>query len=560
MQEGACREQSERTVLRFEDLPFSRVPGQSKLFLQYLSDPVSLQKYFPSTVSNIGELSSRKDEVLASHLVDREAMCEVLMDQNAAFGGGRASAENVLKLKDAASVAVLTGQQAGLFTGPLYTIYKALSAIRISEELNARGVKSVPVFWIATQDHDFEEVSNAWAIGHDGKLVETRFSVPEPERGKPVGKIAFDSSIESLISDWLGSMASSVSSPEIVKLLSDSYSAGSSFGLAFGKTLAKLFERYGLVIFDPLDDRVQRLAGPIVSGAIERSEEVVAALRTRSSDLQADGYHAQVLIGENYFPLFWHSDDGRRSSIKRTDSGKYRVSGSKSEFTAGKLSAVARSEPERFSAGVMLRPIVQDFLFPTICYVGGGAEIAYFAQNSEAYRILKRPATPIFHRQSFTVVEPKHSRTSEKYKLIFEDVFRGFDALLPEIIERLIDPDTSRVFADVEEKINTELNRLDQQLSQIDPTLSANLATRRRKIIYHIGALRTKFERARIQKDETANRRLRSLFVTLYPENVLQERMLNFAHFANLYGVNFIEWIHDSIDVNNKDHRILYIR
>jgi uncharacterized protein YllA (UPF0747 family) len=207
----------------------------------------------------------------------------------------------------------------------------------------------------------------------------------------------------------------------------------------------------------------------------------------------------------------------------------------------------------------MLRPVVQDFLFPTLCYFGGGAEIAYFAQNSEVYRILGRPVTTIMHRQSFTIVAAKHARTMEKYGLEFLDLFAGFENLLPKIIEQVIDPATPAMFANAEEKINIELNRLDRQLSKIDPTLADSLATRRRKIIYHIGALRKKFQRTMFDKDETVKRQIRAMFATLLPTGVLQERKLNFASFADRYGMEFIDWIYEEVDLDNKDHQLIYL-
>jgi bacillithiol synthase len=202
---------------------------------------------------------------------------------------------------------------------------------------------------------------------------------------------------------------------------------------------------------------------------------------------------------------------------------------------------------------------VQDFLFPTVCYFGGGAEIAYFAQNSEVYRILDRPVTPILHRQSFTVVEAKHGRTLEKYGLSFTDLFAGMDAVLPRIVDKFIDPNTARIFAEAEEKINTELNRLDQTLSQMDVTLAANLATRRRKIIYHIGALRKKYHFRRAERDETIGRRVRNAFTALMPHGHLQERTLNAASFADRLGPAFIDIIYDSIDLDDKGHRVIYL-
>jgi bacillithiol synthase len=558
MPETACREQSETIGPRFQDVPFSSVPGQSKLFLQYLADPESLRRYYPSAVPSIADLVVRKADVLANHQVDRDAICDILAEQNSSFGAKAATGASIAMLRESDCVAVLTGQQAGLFSGPLYTIYKVLSAIRVAEKLRDLGVKAVPVFWMATEDHDFEEVSNAFAVDAIGGLTASKVEIAAEDRGKPVGSIRFDKNVVTAISEWFEQLSHSEFSAAIENELSEHYSLGSTFGTAFGCLLTRLFSSRGLIVFDPLDERIKKLATPIYETAIKRSKDIMDTLRRRSDELAADGFQAQVLVEENYFPLFWTDEAGRRVSVKRSGDGKYRITGSRIEFNDEELLDAVRKQPSRFSPGVMLRPVVQDFLFPTICYIGGGAEIAYFAQNSEVYRIVERPVTPIFHRESVTIVEPKHARTLEKYGLKFEDVFRGFDALLPEIIERVIDPETPRIFADVEERINTELNRLDRHLSPIDPTLAESLAKRRRKIIYHIGALRTKFERARIEKDEIANRRLHALFTSLFPNDGLQERTLNFASFANHYGVQFVDWIYESIDVDSKDHRVVY--
>jgi uncharacterized protein YllA (UPF0747 family) len=229
------------------------------------------------------------------------------------------------------------------------------------------------------------------------------------------------------------------------------------------------------------------------------------------------------------------------------------------KFTRDELAHIAENEPERLSPGVMLRPVVQDYLFPTICYFGGGAEIAYFAQNSEVYRILERPVTPILHRQSFTVIDARAARTLDKYDLKFADLFKGFEPLASGIVERFVNPTASRLFADAEENINLELDRLDQEISRIDPTLAENLATRRRKILYHIGALRKKFHRVQIERDEIADRQLRGLFASLLPDGQLQERRLNVGSFLARYGPYFIDWVYDSVDLDERGHRLLYL-
>ena len=157
------------------------------------------------------------------------------------------------------------------------------------------------------------------------------------------------------------------------------------------------------------------------------------------------------------------------------------------------------------------------------------------------------------------MVGPKASRILDKFELALSDLFAGYEALLPRIVDRFVNPKTARLFADAEENINLELNRLDQELSRIDPTLAANLATRRRKILYHIAALQKKFRRVQVERDETVNRQLRLLLAELLPHGQLQERRLNIGSFTARYGPTFIDTVYDSIDLDDRGHRILYL-
>ncbi len=554
-----CPNSSGIIKLRVESLPFSAIPGQSSLFTQYQQDPLSLRTYYPNAVGSHMQIADRIPEVLECYKTDRGLLCDALDSTNRAYDAPEEVIENINLLREQRTVAVVTGQQAGLFSGPIYTIYKALSAIRMAECLNARGFKTIPVFWAATEDHDFEEVSEAFAIDGDGKLLRSRFHTEETSGGLPVGAVRIDRSIDETIEVMFRGLPKTDFSGELREQLTECWSENAGFGAAFGKFLVKLLGRYGLVVIDPLHEGIERLAAPVYVDAIRKSEEIVSSLTERSRDLERNGYHAQVLVTEDYFPLFWHSDDGKRQALRKAGDDSFKVAGAKREFTRDELAEIAASEPGRFSPGVMLRPVVQDHLLPTVCYFGGGAEIAYFAQNSEVYRVLERPVTPILHRQSFTVVEAKHARTLEKYGLSFEDLFNGLETVLPKVIEEHIDPNMAKVFAEAEEKINTEINRLDQHLARLDRTVAESLATRRRKILFHIAALRKKAYFARIRKDETINRQIESAFTAVLPRMQLQERTLNVGTFLNRYGMYFIDWLYNALDLDDKEHRIIYL-
>lgn len=545
--------------MNVSSIPFESIPGQSRLFLDYLRDPKGLKTYYPNAANSVGDVAAYGVKALAGYTTDRDELCDILVSINDLAGVGEETFKNIDLLRRSDTVAVLTGQQAGLFSGPLYTIYKVLSAVKMARELTAEGVNAVPVFWAATEDHDLEEVSIAHFVSASGEMVSAKYEGVDGDADLQVGEIVIDDSIHREIDQLFDQLPNSEFSADAKNILEGSWQPGSGFGAAFLRTMAKLVGKYGVIFVDPTDDRLRRLAGNIFVGAVQRSDQIVESVIARSAELANDGYHAQVNIGPDYFPIFLIDHDRKRRSLKKIGDGLYRVKGGKQDFTREELQRMAEEKPEQFSPGVMLRPVVQDYLFPTVCYVGGAAELAYFAQNSVVYASLGRSATPGMLRQSFTVVESKHRRALEKLGLSFTDLFEGRTVLGERLGAAILSPEKARVFAEAEERINTELNRLDQQLSPIDPTLVENLAKRRRKILYHIEALRRKTLAAVTRNDETFRRRLDGLFASVLPNGALQERTLNVFSFIDRFGPNFVDWIYDAIDLDDRGHRIIDI-
>ena len=558
-QEIICSCPTGNVVLQTESLPFSEVPHQSKLFIDYQNNPLELKKYYPLAVESHTQISQRIPEVLKNYKADRNMLCDVLEEMNKSCQASEKTLENIKLLRDEDCVAVVSGQQAGLFTGPLYTIYKALSAVKMTECLTARGFKAVPVFWIATEDHDFEEVSKVSVINSLGALVEIKNEPKRCYENLPVGYVNLDDSIKPSIDELFDELPHTEFTDELRNLVEKTWKSGVDYGDAFARLLTDFLGKYGLIVLCPLDVRLKKLATPVYVDAIRKSDEIVSALRERSEELENAGYHAQVLVTEDYFPLFWQSKDRTRHSLKKSASGTFKTKDIEREFTLEELAEIASQEPQRFSPSVVLRSVVQDFLLPTICYFGGAAEIAYFAQSAEVYRILERPVTPIFHRQSFTIVESKHAKTLKKYNLKLKDLFVGIENLTPQIVEEHLNREMGEMFAEVDGNINAELNRLNQKLSEIEPTLAESLAHRRRKIAYHISNLRTKFHNAQMRKDEIISHQIETALNSLVPNKHLQERTLNANSFINLHGLYLIDWIYQAIDLDDKEHRIIYL-
>ena len=556
--EPACHGTPEGAALRVERLPFRGVPHQSRLFLEYLEDPTALRRFYPEAVRTHPELAGRRARVLEAHRTDRDALADALAESNKRWNASAETLANVERLRSKDSVAVVTGQQTGLFTGPLYTLYKALSAVKLAACLTARGTEAVPVFWMATEDHDWAEVRAAQVIACDGRLASVGVPDGLHKEGRQVGGVALDGSVEGATKRLFELLPSSEFLPDLEALVRDAYAPGRLYGEAFARMLAGLTGRYGLVLLDPTDAALKRLAAPLYAEAARLGAEIAAATDARSRELVREGYHAQVHTSPESFPLFL-IEDGARRALARTKNGRYRAKGTNKDWTADELAALALAEPERFSPNVTLRAVVQDYLLPTVAYFGGAAEVAYFAQTAESYRVLNRPATPVLHRASVTVVERRTGRTLERYGLKLEDFFGGLDPVIARVVEGHLGAEVAGAFDETDAAVARALDELQAGLRGFDPTLADALDGGRRKITHQLEGLRARFHRAQMRQDRAVLRQLERAATALYPEKGLQERQVNVTSLLARHGRYLVEWIHDAIDLSTTDHQVVYL-
>ncbi len=556
--EAACYSTPEESGLRVETLPFEKIPHQSRLFLDYLKDPVALRRFYPSAVRFHHELAQRVPEVLTAYQVERNKVCDALAAMNQCWGAADATMDNIRLLRESDCIAVVSGQQAGLFTGPLYTIYKALSAVKLAGCLRQRNTKAVPIFWIAAEDHDFDEVAKAEIISRDCQLKHVEVTTDLHRDGQPVGHVTLDHSIN-LVVDQLFEccLPNSEFAADMKALVKNAWQPGRGYVESFAIMMTSLLGQHGLIFLDPLDPELKKLAAPLYSEAARRAPEIATAIEQRSKDLETAGYHAQVLATANSFPLFLHDEQDRRHAVVRVENGKYRAKDLNEEHTAEELATMALEMPEKFSPNVTLRAVVQDYLLPTIAYYGGAAEIAYFAQTAEVYRVLERPATPILPRSSLTMIERHTGRVMEKFDLSLTDFFEGLEPVMKRVVEEHLSANTAKLFANAEQNVNNELDRLRRELESVDPTLASALDTGRKKINYQLDGLRTRFVRAHMTRDDAAHRQLQRASDQLYPNKDLQERHINITSLLARHGTYVIEWIYNAINLGSNEHQIV---
>ena len=438
----------------------------------------------------------------------------------------------------------------------MFAVYKALTAVKLAEEATAAGVDAVPVFWLATYDHDLAEVNHVSIPGPDGALqVLTTPSHDVP--GAPVSAVRLGEEILPLVDQAANLLGDS----EAAQFLRETYRPGESLGTAFARLYARIFAEWGVILLDASDGELDRVAEPIYRAAIERADELSAALLARGEALEAAGYHQQVKVTESSVLVFT-LQQGARTPIQR------RGKGDTTEFVIGadagaeKLSQselIARigSNPEQFSPNVLLRPIVEDYLLPTLAYTGGAAETAYFAQAGAVYEALLGRVTPIVPRFSATIVEPKMQRLIERHGIAVPDVFAGPEALRRQLAERGLPQDLQAAFEAARKSLDSHLSSVKEKLVKLDRTLVDAADTARSKIEYQLERLHSQVARAEAQKSELVARHAETLSHALYPDKGLQERGIGGIYFLARYGRDFLQHLHDAMQPDCHDHQVL---
>lgn len=538
-------------------LSFKNIPHTTRLYNDYLYDFDKVERFFNSQGKDIESLVKRAAEVTAQSF-NRDLIANILLEQNKKAGASEKTIANIELLRRPDSVVVITGQQAGLFTGPLYTILKALTALKLTSELRDKGLMVVPMFWIASEDHDFAEVDHTEVINRDGNLVTIKYAPPLNSEGNPVGNITLDDSINNNIEELLAALPESEFTPQLKNDLQDSYRAGEGYATAFGKLLMKMLSNYGIVLIDPLDEKIKQASGDLFLNALSQTTKFADQLVNESSELEKAGYHAQVHVTSESVPLFI-LNEGKRTAMQQKQDGKFHLKGIEKSYALNELTETMKRCPSCFSPNATLRPIVQDFLLPTLAYIGGAAEIAYFAQIRSNYKLLGRIEPVILPRASFTLIETRQAKTLNKNDLTFEDLFKGREEIMKQIIEHGPAQATIHAFEETEKIINQQLDRLSEALTLADKSLAEALKGGRDKVLYQVQNLRTRFINNRGKQDETTSQQIDKLFSALYPNKNLQEREINIAYFLSRYGYQLIDRLYEEIEIGFNNHKLIYL-
>jgi len=536
---------------------FKEIPGNTKLFLDYLYDFEKLKGFYKYNFRDKEQFIAKFKQLSESPKEFRNELSTIINNQYKSFDPSSKTLKNISLLKNKETVAVVTGQQLGILGGPLYTFYKIITAIKLCSHLSERydNYHFVPVFWLEGDDHDFEEVRSINVLNDNNELIKISYNdeaTEEEQNRGSIGHLKLKESIGQFLKDYENQLRNTEFKNPIMENLKSFYTEEKTFKEPFKELLFWLFDQYGLVIFDPQDVKVKELLKPVFKKEINDFRNHTEKLVNISASLE-ELYHAQVKIRP--INLFYNYDEGRY--VIEPIENEFRLKGKRKKFTLEELINLIEIEPEKFSPNVLLRPICQDFLFPTGFYISGPSEVAYFAQILPLYEFYDIDPAIIYPRSSVTILEKTLKSVLEKYGLSVKDIFTEPNKLKNQIINNVSDKNLEEIFKETKNQIDLAFDNLKEKLFELDKTMGDVTSKYRLKVLGYIDELKGKAAEAQKKRYEITLRQIDKASANLFPEMNLQERELSFFHYANKYGVDVLKKIFEELAINKFEHQVI---
>jgi bacillithiol synthase len=531
-----------------------RFPWINRLAADYAFDYSRLATFY---AGNPAEPAAWTDAIRRTQQFprQRDAVADLLAAQQQRRGAPAESVAAAARLRDPRTVAVVTGQQAGLFGGPLFTLLKAITAIRLAERVrDVHRVPAVPVFWIDAEDHDWDEVKACGLLDAELNLLSVAVSDPEGANERPVARIQLDESVRSAVADLEAALPSTEFTADLVEQIRRAYRPGAGVAEAFGTWLESILGPKGLVVWDSSDAAGKPLVVNVFSGEIEHAGRTSALATEAGTALAARGYHAQVTAHEGQ-PALFHLD-GHREPVRAQDAGF--AIGDRSYSREELIEAVRRS-PQDFSPNVLLRPLVQDTLFPTVCYVAGPSELAYLGQLRGVYAAFGIPMPLIQQRATATLVDSNTMRFLTRHDFPLEALRAQDEAALNQLLEAQL---PASVEGSLEDAANTVVERMEalaQAVPQIDATLEGATRSTLGRMQDDLRKLHNKIIQAAKRKDETLRRQFQHAQAQAFPDGHPQERTVGFVYFLNKYGPALVDRLADELTLDMGTHWVITI-
>jgi bacillithiol biosynthesis cysteine-adding enzyme BshC len=531
-----------------------RFPWIKRLAADYACDYARVADFF---AGDPADPSAWRDAIARAqqHPRHREAVAGIVSAQQRARRAPPEALAAALRLRDPRAVAIVTGQQAGLFGGPLFTLLKALTAIRLAERTAAEHqVPAVAVFWVDAEDHDWNEVKTCTVLDAALEPVRVALSDPPGAGEGPVAQVSLDGSAATALDTLAQVLPPTSFTPALLDELRQAYTPGTGMAVAFARWLETLLGPRGLVVFDASDPAAKPLVGDVFAQEIERIGDTARLASEAGRALEAAGYHAQVVPQEGQAALFYLN--GARATI-RID-GSQLALGDAATSKAALLERV-RSSPATFSPNVLLRPVIQDTLFPTACYVGGPSEIAYLGQLRRVYEAFGVPMPLLYQRASATLLDSNAMRFLQRHELPLETLRAQDEAALNQLLRAQIPPSVDTCLDEAARTITERLERLAEAVGHIDQTLDAAARSALGRMQDDLKKLHGKIIQAAKRKDDTLRRQFMHARAQAFPGGHPQERVVGLVHFINKYGPALVDRLNEDLPIEQGCHWVVTI-
>ncbi|HXF48566.1 MAG TPA: bacillithiol biosynthesis cysteine-adding enzyme BshC [Verrucomicrobiae bacterium] len=535
------------------EISFQRLPATTRLFADFLYNFKKVEPFLGRDFRDGKSFSAVAEQVLAGRYNRKEAAA-VLTEQNRTFGGGPNTFANLKRFEKSDSLAVFGGQQGGLFGGPIFTLYKAWTVLYLAEKLERElGRPVVPFFWMAGDDHDFAEVNCTCVVDNTNRLVKLEYAPPNPPQGLPMGRVRFDESIGLTLNAWGDAFNPTDFKKDTFDKLSTAYRAGRSFPEAFAFWMNQLLGDSGLIWVNPNDSRLKELAADFFATELGLDGTSQAKVAAVNKQLQASNYHVQVHKTEELLNLFYQPE--KRETVRKFNEGFVTESGRR--FSAAELQEKIHRLPGDFSPNVLLRPVLQSHLFPVVAAVLGPSEVAYFAQIGQLFDLHKLPFPVLWPRKSVTLLESKVTNVLKKHSLSVLDFADDAEVLLGRLVRGNEGKVLEAVSAAVRQTVREAVERLKADLVGIDRTLEKTVEQVKAKFDLEIQNLEKKGIAAAKKKNEVLREQIYRTKELLFPEGVLQERVVNATYFLVKYGFDILPKIKSQVNFENFDHQVV---
>ena len=535
-------------------IALDRLPDFRRLARDYAAGTSTLAPFFAGDPSRADDWRAAIARV-RGRSPDTRGIADVLAAQLRARQAPAAALDAVERLRDPQSVAIVTGQQAGLFGGPLFTLLKALTAVRLAADIARRfEVACEAVFWVDAEDHDWDEVRGCSVL--DGNLERRTISLPADTapQNVPVGNRVLDQQITAALDALAGAMAETDFTAALLEQLREAWRPGSTMAAAFSRWLESILGTRGLIVFDASDAAAKPLVAEVFARELASAGRTAQLATEAGRRLTGLGYQAQVMPQPDGVALF--RLDGGRHALRHD--GEQLSWGTSSE-TADGLEADARAHPDRYSPNVLLRPIVQDTLFPTVAYIAGPSELAYLGQLKGVYEFFDVPMPLIYPRATATILDAGASRFLDRYGVAVETLQARDEQSLNRLLQAQLPASVERAFEEARHTLRERLAALGDAVTAVDPTLAGTAKSTLARMEKDLSTFQGKLIQAAKRRDETLRRQFARTQALLFPDGQLQERALGIVYFLNRYGPALIDRLEAELPLQTTDHILLSI-